>query len=131
MGWIEQRIAQLEAKVENLYRRLLDVIAQLDAVRQALRAAFQQLPTGGTSTGADVYVATPSAAVAAATYASGAPSSPASFPATVYQVSGTAATNLGTQTVYNWLPSTLAASKVCLLARDSAGNYCVLTQSCT
>lgn len=132
MQWLESRIRLIEQRVEMLYRRLVGDEATLSNVRQQLRGAYQQLPTGGSTASEAVYVCYPSAAVSGATWTSGVPTSATSFSATVYQVAGTGTvTNGGTQTCLNWLPASLVASKACFLRPDGAGNYVVTGQSCT
>lgn len=56
---------------------------------------------------------------------------PASESLTVYMVSGTTITSLGTFTVYNWFPATPAVSLVLLVLPDGAGNYVAVSQSCS
>lgn len=132
MQWLESRLHNLEARVESLYRRLLDLKGVLDNVRQQLRGAFQQLPAGGgSSSSGDWYCVTPSSGTWGATWTSGAPTTPGSFSATVYSVNGTSTASLGTQTVYNWFPASPATSKVIKLTQDGGGNFTTGPQSCT
>jgi hypothetical protein len=138
MGWLESRIQIAEQRIESLYRRLQDLLAQLNGVRQQLRMAFASGGEGGGggSGGAFVCMA-PSSGTYAGTWSGSAPTAGAAFTATVYQVSYAAAgptttiTSLGSQAVVNWLPATLVNSKACVVIPDGAGSYGVVSQSCT
>jgi hypothetical protein len=132
MSWIESRVLLIEQKVESLYRRVADLKATLDTVRQQLRSAYQQLPFGGgSSSSGDWYCLTPASGSWGATWSGSTPTSPGSFSATVYSVSGTTPSSLGTQTVYNWFPASPATSKVIKLTMDAGGNFTTGPQSCT
>lgn len=137
MQWIESRMRVIEQRVESLYRRLLDDEGVLAGVRQQLRAAFQQGGGGAPAgAGAGFYVCmSPSSGTIQGTWSGGAPTAGGSFAATVYQVSWSGGTpafaSLGTQTVVNWLPAALAASKACVLIPDGSGAYGVASQSCS
>jgi hypothetical protein len=55
-----------------------------------------------------------------------------SFTVDVYQaVSGSLTLIVSSATVWNGLPASLAASKVCYCLPDSFGDYVVISQSCT
>jgi hypothetical protein len=131
----ENRLFKLE---QYVYYTLGNQIRTLQDLVNALRNAQNQGGFGGGGGGspAAFFVCmAPSSGTYAGTWSGSAPTAGASFGATVYQVSdnGTSQTitDLGTQTVVNWLPATLANSKACVLAADGAGGYGVVSQSCT
>lgn len=133
MQWIESRLHALERRVEDLYRRLLDLINQLNGVRQGLANAFASTSPDSGSGSSGFYVCmAPASGTYAGTWSGSAPTAGSSFTATVYQVSGTGTiSSLGTQTVVNWLPATLQNSKACVVIPDGTGDYGVVSQSCT
>jgi hypothetical protein len=57
---------------------------------------------------------------------------PVSFTADVYQIiNGKLSLIVGSATVWNGLPASLAENKVCYCLPDGAGDYVVISQSCT
>jgi hypothetical protein len=130
MGWAETRIQALETRVEYLIRWIQDLIPQINNANQTARNAFSQYPnnSGGGGTGAFFALSTSGSWGATGTFPT---LTPGSISTTVYQASGTSLTSLGTFTIYNWFPASPVASKVILVEPDGAGNYVVVTQSCT
>jgi hypothetical protein len=125
LGYSENAIAQLLRDLADLRRRV---------------AAVEQMPwgaqgggDGGGSSTEGFFVCMPSAPVAGASWTGSAPTGgvPFSPSPTVYQVSSTGITSLGTQTVNNWLPASLVSGKACVIVPDGAGAYGVVSQSCT
>ena len=133
MQWIEQRILILEQKWAAFWRDWLNLLQQVRALQQGLLAAQQQGGGGGGSSSpqAGWYCVTPASGSWGATWTSGAPTSPGSFTATVYYISGTTITNLGTQTVNNWFPASPVNSKVIQLYPDPSNAFQTGPQSCT
>lgn len=125
MGWIEQRIAQLEAKLENLYRRLLDLTVQLNNARQTVRAAFQQRTGGGSSGGAVYLCCTLSAGLAHASSVTGQ---------TVWKMASGTRSNITTNaTIYNDGPSSsddIASGSQVILATNDDGSYTAIGVYC-
>lgn len=57
---------------------------------------------------------------------------PVSFTADVYQIAAGILTMVASSaTIWNGLPASLAASKVCYCLLDGTGDYVVISQSCT
>lgn len=78
-----------------------------------------------------VYECQPSAAVTGAT-GTWPSLTPISFTADVYQIANGKLTKVVSgATVWNGLPASLAASKVCYCLADGSGAYVVISQSCT
>jgi hypothetical protein len=132
-GWIEARLIALELLANRFAGDIARLWQQLRAVQQGLISAQQQGSYGQGGTGSGFFVCmAPSSGTYAGTWTGSAPTGGASFTATVYQVANTGAVNsLGTQTVVNWMPATIANGKACVLIPDQAGNYGVVSQSCT
>ena len=131
-AWIETQLRQLESRFETLLSQFQDLVRQNKAAAQSARTANQQYQTFGTGVGQAVYQAMPTGTVNGASGSFGS-LTPVSFTSAVYQVSG-AATNAeiaSAATVYNWLPATLAANKICYVLPDGQGNWIVISQSCT
>jgi len=124
MGWVESRMILAERSIEDLYRRLVDVMAQVTASRQGLRAANQALPASAPPGGGGGVFTCPGPTVS--TIASGA-----SFTSSVSQCQGGSLAVVGSATVYNWLPAALVPSKTCIVLPDGTGSYVVVSQSCT
>lgn len=130
-GWIEQALRNLTQRVEYLFRLISDLQAQLNNMRQQLLAAYQASGSGGSGGAAIVYFWVPGGTISAA---SGPP--PSGVPVgtsgqTVYALSsGTYSTVSTSATIYNAAGSTLVASKVVFLGKNTDGTYTALTQSC-
>lgn len=129
---LEQRIFRLEQAIDRINKQIRGL---LDAVAQLQQQQAAAIPWGGGGGGtSSFYVAYPTSTVAAATWASGAPTSGTTFTSHVYKVSydGTSQSidDLGTQDCVNWLAAALAANKGCVVIRDSQGSYGVVTQVC-
>lgn len=130
MGWAETRIGPLETRVEWILRQLRDMVQQLRAVQQQSHGGGGSEPTLG-SGGSGAYFCVPSGTVggASGTWPSLTPSS---FTADVYSmVAGSLTLVTTSATVFNGFPAGLAAGLVCFVVPDNAGNYVVVTQSCT
>ena len=132
MGWIEQRLKAIEQRLEYLYRLFQQLQIQATNSRQQLTSAWQDSGGGGSSSAAFYVVMAPSSGTYTGTWSGSAPTAGSSFTGTVYQVQGTSTiTSLGTQTCVNWIPATLVNSRACIVIPDGAGNYGVVSQSCT
>lgn len=132
MGWIESQLRTLALRVEYLYRLITALQAQLTNARQQLTAVWQTTSGGGSSsTGPRYYCVAPSSGSWGATWTSGAPVTPGSFTATVYQIAGSTITSMGSQTVNNWYPASPVVSLVIQVMPDGSGDYQVLAQSCS
>jgi hypothetical protein len=134
MGWIEARLLAAERFGEYLYQLIQALQVQVTALQQALNASQQQQGGGGAGgTGSGFFVVmAPSSGTIDGTWSGSAPTAGGSFTGTVYQVANTGTINdLGTQTCVNWLPAALENSKACVVVPDQAGNYGVVSQSCT
>lgn len=132
MGWIESAVRQLIQRVEYLYRWMDRLVAQQNNARQQLLAAVQAAGAGGSGSLAIYVVMAPASGTYQGTWSGSAPTGGSSFTGTVYQVSGTGTiTSMGTQTCVNWMPAALANSKACYCIPDGAGNYAIISQSCT
>jgi hypothetical protein len=132
MSWIENRLNQAESKLENLYRRVLDLAAAVRSAAQTARAASQQASGSPGGSGGTAYVCVPSASVPAATAAPGAGTPGSLGGQTIYQVSSGAYTSVTTSgTISNVSPSSsLASGKVTLLGQNPDGTYTALSQVC-
>jgi hypothetical protein len=128
MGPLETRLNRLENRFEQLLVAFQLLTQAVRAADQTAKGAYGQWQPQGSATGA-VYFCYPTTL----TGATGIwPSlTPTSQSLTVYQVTGTTIASLGTFTVYNWYPAAPAASKVCEVAPDGAGNFVTVAQSCT
>lgn len=131
MSWIDNRLGALETRCDYIYRWVLALVQQVNAANQGVRQAQANYPASSGSSGGGVYVCYPSSGISGATWSSDAPSSPGSASLTVYQVQGTTVTSMGTNTVYNWLPAAVVASKACYCLPDGDGNYITVSQSCS
>ncbi len=128
---LETRLLRLELLATAQAQQIQGILGQLAQLSQQLAAAMSWGAGASGSAGA-FYVAFPSAAVSGATWTSGVPTSATSFTGHVYHVSGTGTvTDMGSQTILNWLPATLSASKAVIVDPDGAGNFVVTGQSCT
>jgi hypothetical protein len=121
-GWIANRMGALEARVEYLMRLIADLTQQLRGAQQSSKgvgASFQNLPSGG---GGGAFFATPAGAV----------TGNSSFTANVSQfVAGSSTVVATAATIYNNFAASLVAGLQCFVVPDGAGNYVVVTQSCT
>lgn len=131
MDWIEQRIRAMENRFEYLLRLLQPLIQQITQNRQQLTAAWQAGGSDGSGGAAIVYFWVPAGTISAA---SGPPPSgvpTATTGQTVYALSSGAYTTVSSSaTIYNCAGSTLVASKVVFLGKNSDGTFTALTQSC-
>lgn len=133
MGWIEDRALVSEAKVENLYRRLQDMLAQLNGTRQQLRGAYQQAPGGGPGGGGGtIYLCVPTANIGVA---SGLPPSGTPTALTgqaIYSISGGAYGQVTANgTVYNASPTKPVTSGILtFLGANPDGSYTANGQTC-
>lgn len=101
----------------------------IQAATQNARNAFAQ-PYNGTGGGGSVFFCLPTTlSGASGSWPSPTPGSQTGL--TIYQVSGTSITSVGTATVYNWYPATPAASKVLMVVPDGSGAFVAVAQSCT
>jgi hypothetical protein len=131
MGWAETRIQALETRVEYIIRWIQDLIPQINSANQTARNAFSQYPDTSGGGGGGAFFCLPSSAVSGAT-GTWPTLTATSFTADVYQsASGSLTLVASGATIYNEFPAGLAASKVCFCVPDGAGNYVVVTQSCT
>jgi hypothetical protein len=128
VNWAEPRIYGAEQRIEYLLRQIQDLTDMVKAAQQLARSAFQQ-PGNLNSSGSGVFFCLPTTLAGAS--GSWPSLTPSSQSLTVYQASGTSLTSMGTATVYNWYPASPAASKVCFVLPDGAGNYVVVDQSCS
>jgi hypothetical protein len=128
-GWVETRLYASEQRLEYLLRLVQDLQDQVKAAQQTARNAFSQPGQLGNSA-LGVYICFPTT-MGGATGSFGALTPGSQSGLTVYQVSGTTQTSLGTFTVYNWLPASPVASKVAYCLPDGAGNFVLIDQSCT
>ena len=123
----ELRILRLENALTGVNQRLDDLFQQVGKIAQNQWAT--QGMGGGGGAGGGVFFCLPTAlGGATGTWPS---LTPASQSLAIYQAQGTSFISLGTATVYNWLPAATVASKVCVVLPDGAGNYIVISQSCT
>ena len=125
MAWIEGRILQLEAKLENLYRRLQDLVAQLNAVRQTVRAAFQQVGSGGGGSSTVYLSCTLSSALAHGSSVAGQ---------TVWQLASGSRSNVTTTgTIYNDGPAStndIASGAQVIVLPNPDGSYTAIGVYC-
>jgi hypothetical protein len=118
-----------EQRIESLYRRLQDLLAQLNNVRQQLRMAFAGGGGGGSSSVAVPYFFTPSGSLAGpASVGSGSPAVLSGQ--TLYVISSGAWSAAGTGDVYNGLASTLQAGFGAIAIQNSDGTFTAISQSC-
>jgi hypothetical protein len=122
MNWLETRIKASEERIEYLIRYLQDLVPQLRAAAQSARTASSNYGGGGGGSGSGAFFATPGSAV----------SGNSTFTANVYSFVGGTSTLVATSaTIYNNFAAALVASKLCFVVADGAGNWVVVTQSCT
>jgi hypothetical protein len=134
MSEVFGRIQNLENALKDLARQLGDLGVRVTALELAKWAG------GGSGSGAGGSAAffacmAPSSGTIQGTWSGSAPTAGGSFTATVYQLSWSSGSlsiiDLGTQTIFNAVPAALENSKACILSQDGAGNYGVVSQSCT
>jgi hypothetical protein len=131
MNNIDWRVLRLEQGAiadEQAIAKLQQTVAQLQQQQWTPSAGGQ----GGESSGGAYVCMCPTAV--SGTWSGSTPTTPGSFTAVVYQLSGgtyTAVAGGSAVTVYNAMISATIASRGCNLNSDGAGNYVVLSQSCT
>jgi hypothetical protein len=122
LGWIETRTKACEESIEWIKRWIQDWTPLIKASLQNARTASQGGGSYGGGSSAGAFFATPGSSVAGN----------ASFTANVYSfVAGTATLVATGATIYNNFAAALVASKQCFVVSDGAGNWVVVTQSCT
>ena len=132
MYWIEQRVKACEDRLEYIIRYLQDLREQIIAAAQAVRTASSSYGLGGVgSTGGAFFCYAPSTGGPWGSTGTLPSATPGSFTATVYQIIGATQSAIGSYTIYNYLPASPVNSKMCILIPDGAGNFVVVTQSCT
>lgn len=129
MQWIESRLHALERRVEDLYRRLLDLINQLNGVRQGLANAFAATAPDSGSGGSGGYYG----CITSADLPAGTGGTPTSITGqTVWQISSGARSNVsGTKTVYNDTGADVPSGSQVLLATNPDNTYTVISVACT
>jgi hypothetical protein len=125
------RLLVCEESVRQLLQNLGDLVRRVVSLEQ--NPWLSTTAPGGSSGGPQpgYYCLVPSGGPWGATWTSGVPTTPGSFGSTVYQISGTTVTSLGSQTVRNWFPASPAPSLVIQVFPDGSGGYQTGPQSCT
>jgi hypothetical protein len=129
MQWIEDRILQIERRLESLVRQIQDLIPQLRAAAQTARNAFQQYQPGSGGGGSPLYCIVSGGLAASGTIGSGSPTSLASQ--SVYSITGGAFVLVSSSaTVYNGLPDAISSSASCILLANADGTYSIIAVAC-
>jgi hypothetical protein len=122
--WLESRIQATEARVEKLYRSLLDLIAQLRNVQQQLQQAFQQQVGGGGGGGNPSFLfCTTGADLAAGSHITGQ---------TVNTLSGGSDDTINSDaTLYNITGNDIPSGSLVFLGSCPDGTFGVIGVACT
>ena len=123
----DSRIKLLEQSLKEMFRTTQSLLERMARAEERIMA----IPGGGGGGGgtSGVFFCLPTTLGGAT--GSWPSLTPSSQNLTVYMVSGTTISSVGTFTVYNWYPAAPAASKVLLVLPDGSGNYVAVGQSCT
>ena len=126
----EARIKRLEDMLRLDQQQIRDLQILTGTLQQ--NAFSQPLWGGGGGGGSQdgYYCVTPSSSSWPGTWTAGTPVSAGTFTATVYSITGSSITNMGTQTINNWFPASPVVSKVVQVFPDGSGNYQTGPQSC-
>lgn len=129
MGWLEQRIQNLEELVRSFYRRLLDLQQQINALKQRMQSDGGGSPSD--SGGAGYFACTLS--LSGGTLAHGTPGTPATGQAVWRVENGARAQVTAAGKIYNDGPNAaddISDGKTVILAQNRDGTYCVIGVYC-
>lgn len=130
MQWIENRIVQIESRLEYWIRQIQDLIPQIRAAAQTARNAFGQYqPTGGGGAN-PLYCILSSGLAASGTIGSGTPAGPLTSQ-TVFSITSGAFVSVSTSaSLWNGLPNSIPSGAKVIVLANADGTYSVIQVAC-
>jgi hypothetical protein len=128
--WIENRIVEIERRLEYWIRQIQDLIPQLRAAAQTARNAFQQyqIPSSGGG-GNPLYCVTTGSIAASGAIPAGSPTHITGQ--SVYSISAGAFTLVSAAAdLYNGMPNAVGSGAKCIVIANADGTYSVIQVAC-